>query len=173
MAAEALAEVVLSHPRAATWGCVALFASLPDEIATRPLFEALRAGGSACLLPRCLPGDSLAFARVDAWSDLSLGSLGTLEPGEGLSCASLAACDAVFVPGLAFDRGGGRLGRGRGFYDRTLANAGADMPFLCGLSYAFQVIDRVPTGALDVRVDAVACESGWHEIVGEQGETSG
>jgi len=172
-AAEALVAVVRGHPRAARWGRVALFASLPDEIGTRPLFEAFRSAGCECVFPRCVAGDSLVFARVDDWPELSPGSWGTLEPLEAAAGELLSGCDAVFVPGLAFDRSGARLGRGRGFYDRALAKLAGDVPFRCGLSYAFQVVDRVPTGPLDVRVDAVACESGWHDVVGDWGESSG
>lgn len=170
-AEQALAATVRAHPRFARAGRIGLFAALGDEIPTRLLFEDARKAGRECLFPRCLDRGLLDFARVDAWSDLAPGNLGVLEPGAGRPSEPLTRFDLLFVPGLAFDVTGGRLGRGAGYYDRTLSNVRADMPFLCGLAYAFQVVDRVPMGTGDVRVDAVACETGWLDTRGEGGES--
>jgi 5-formyltetrahydrofolate cyclo-ligase len=75
----------------------------------------------------------------------------------------LAACGLVVVPGCAFDRQGGRLGHGRGFYDRALgrlperaptqeALAEARGPVVVGVGLDLQVIATVPMGPLDVRL---------------------
>jgi 5-formyltetrahydrofolate cyclo-ligase len=93
-----------------------------------------------------------------------------LEPPGEASAALLSSCDLAFLPGVAFDRWGGRLGRGAGYYDRALSKPRAELPFLCGLSYAFQVVDRVPMGPHDIRVDAVASETAWFEACCEPGE---
>ena len=82
----------------------------------------------------------------------------------------LSSCDIAFLPGVAFDRWGGRLGRGGGYYDRVLSKARPELPFLCGLSYAFQVVDRVPMGPHDMRVDAVVSEKAWFGARSESGE---
>jgi 5-formyltetrahydrofolate cyclo-ligase len=64
----------------------------------------------------------------------------------------------LLIPLLAFDAGGGRLGYGGGFYDRTLAQ----LPdrFRLGCAFAAQQVDAVPVGPYDIRLDAVATENG-------------
>ncbi len=62
--------------------------------------------------------------------------------------------DLVIVPGIAFDRRGNRLGRGRGCYDSFLSRLPQDTPTV-GLAYDFQILPSVPTTARDVRVNRV------------------
>ena len=73
----------------------------------------------------------------------------------------LTPSDVVLLPGLAFDRRGGRLGRGGGHYDRAFASRGPG-PWLVGLGYSFQWVDEVPCDdSRDRRVDAIVTENGW------------
>jgi len=163
-----LGEVVAGTPEFAKASCIALFASLPDEIDTRPLFERARAQGRRCLLPRLVAGSRrLEFAEARRWEDLAPGEYGALAPAASRPAVALAAAALVLVPGLAFDRSGRRLGRGAGHYDRALAEcaAGAAVPVCWGVAYAAQVVDRVPTEAHDRGVDAVACEEGLLRVV--------
>jgi len=71
----------------------------------------------------------------------------------------LAAIHVVLVPGLAFDRGGGRLGRGRGYYDRLLAEL-APHCLRIGVAFAGQVVERVPRQAWDLPVGYLVTEDG-------------
>ncbi|MNG23416.1 5-formyltetrahydrofolate cyclo-ligase family protein [compost metagenome] len=81
-------------------------------------------------------------------------------------CGSGFIPDAVIVPGLAFDRQGGRLGYGAGYYDRyydqlqSYAQEGGGMPPWFGFAYEEQLIERVPTDGHDAFMDAVITESG-------------
>ena len=63
----------------------------------------------------------------------------------------------VLVPGLAFTRTGDRLGRGKGFYDRYLANYPG---IKIGLAFREQLLEDIPTEAHDVPMDLVACADG-------------
>lgn len=63
----------------------------------------------------------------------------------------------VFIPGLAFDFFGARLGRGRGWYDRLLAKL--RRATRVGLAYEFQLLDQIPVDALDERVHYLITES--------------
>lgn len=136
----------------------ALFASLRDEVSMRPLFEAIRRAGGVPWMPR-VRGDRLDFVAVRDWGDLRSGAFGVLQPFAGRAAQRLAEGDVVVLPGLAFDRTGRRLGRGQGFYDRTFASA-ARTPLLIGACYEFQLVDRVPHGSHDRRVDAIVTERG-------------
>lgn len=135
---------------------VAVYAALPDELPSRPLFEAVRAAGKRAALPR-VAGDRLEFAAVDAWEELVPGRYGVAEPRP--DAVAEAPGELVIVPGVAFDRAGHRLGRGKGFYDRTFA-PGGPAGVLVGVGYAFQVLDEVPHGPGDRRMDVVVTEAG-------------
>ncbi len=77
------------------------------------------------------------------------------------------AIAAVLVPGLAFDRFGGRLGRGRGYYDRLLSAFGP-RTLRVGIAFDQQVVHRVPTEGHDVVMTHLATPSGF-DRVGEPG----
>lgn len=166
------AEQLAALPEFQRSGRVALFASLPDEIDTRPLFDLAREAGKPCLFPRCLPGDRLEFASVAVWDDLVPGRYGVPEPPPGEPVEILGPGDLAVLPGVAFDRRGRRLGRGRGFYDRTFdrgecREAGRG-PVLVGLAAAFQVVDEVPAGPEDRPVDVIVTEAGVFWIPGAE-----
>jgi 5-formyltetrahydrofolate cyclo-ligase len=65
--------------------------------------------------------------------------------------------DLILVPGVAFSRDKHRLGRGGGFFDRLLAGRAANA-FKLAICFSFQVVDRVPTEAHDVVMDAVVID---------------
>jgi 5-formyltetrahydrofolate cyclo-ligase len=137
---------------------VALFASLGDEPPTRPLFETLRLKGVGILMPRVVPDDRLEFLPVRHWAALRPGPLGVLEPPSG-AVQELSFGDVVVVPGLAFDRRGGRLGRGKGYYDRSFPS-GLGGPRLIGYAWACRIVAEVPMGPHDRRIDALVTEFG-------------
>jgi 5-formyltetrahydrofolate cyclo-ligase len=140
---------------------VALFASLEDEPATRPIFEALRGRDRSCFFPRCRDDGGLDLVEIGAWGELEPGHYGILEPPDGRPPIAPENLDLILVPGVAFDARGGRLGRGRGFYDRVLPRAGEPgAPIVFGLAFEFQIVDRVPTGERDRPVDAILTDQG-------------
>jgi 5-formyltetrahydrofolate cyclo-ligase len=66
----------------------------------------------------------------------------------------------ALVPGVAFDVRGGRLGRGRGFYDRLLAGVSGAK---CGVAFDEQIVDAVPAGPLDIRLNCILTPTRWIE----------
>jgi 5-formyltetrahydrofolate cyclo-ligase len=80
-----------------------------------------------------------------------------LEP-EVKDWLSVDDVDLVLVPGLAFDSSGGRVGHGRGYYDKTLAQTRTGTPFKVALAFEFQIFDRVPIDPSDVRMDVLVTE---------------
>lgn len=153
-------------PEFAAARSLALYAALPDELPTDAVVAAARRAGKRLLLPRAgRPDDAapgaLTFHAVEAWDQLRPGRYGVLEPPEGAPSEPSAALELVLVPGVAFDRAGGRLGRGMGWYDRTFPpGGGASGPRLFGLAFAFQLVPAVPAGERDRRVDALVTERG-------------
>jgi 5-formyltetrahydrofolate cyclo-ligase len=139
---------------------IVLYAASPEELPTRQLLERARDEGRRCALPRVLSGRRLEFVIAPRWENLRVGRYGLLEPGEGSEVVVLADAGLVLLPGLAFDANGGRLGRGAGYYDRALADVASlpGRPPIFGLAHDWQVVDAIPLGVQDVRVDGVVTE---------------
>jgi len=144
--------------------CVALFAPLPTEPDIHPLIEEAWAQGKRVALPFMINHGAipeLDWHAVASWDEVSrLGPLGLSEPNP-LRCPRLAPAkiDCVFVPGLAFDTEGFRLGRGGGFYDSFLAQAAPTLPSI-GLFFSAQKVDRVPREPHDQSLRSVITEDG-------------
>jgi 5-formyltetrahydrofolate cyclo-ligase len=137
---------------------VALYAALPGEVPTRPLFDALIRVGVRCCFPRVTAVGGLEFAPVARWSELVAADFGVLAPDPGAPAVSLGDCDLVLVPGLAFDRRGVRLGRGKGCYDRAFPPGSAPGTPLCGVAYEVQLEESVPATSHDRAMDAIVTE---------------
>jgi 5-formyltetrahydrofolate cyclo-ligase len=145
--------------RARTVLAYAPFGSEPD---TWPLLRAVLAEGRALLLPRVdRAARRLVLHRVtDLEADLAPGTWGILEPIPARCPVVLPpAADVVLVPGVAFDRSGGRLGYGGGYYDRLLAAWPPPRPPLVAPAFELQVVAQVPLLPGDHRVDRVVTES--------------
>lgn len=131
---------------------------LTGELDPRVAMARLGSRGHPLGLPR-LDGSGQPL-RFLAWRDgdvLDAGAFGLMEPQ---ATQPELLPDLVLVPLLAFDRQGGRLGYGKGYYDRTLTKlrAGPRPPIAIGLAFADQEVEEVPTGPYDVALDAVVTE---------------
>lgn len=136
------------------------FSPLPDEPDITPLFDELWASGRTLALPR-FDAASGAYApcRVTGREELVAGRFGVLEPGPACPLIPLNQLDFTFVPGVAFDLEGRRLGRGKGFYDRLLAGVRGHK---CGVALEAQLVTEVPEEPHDVRVDSILTPTRWH-----------
>ena len=158
IAGAAAARHLLARPEIVAARRVALFAALPDEPPTREVFEALRARGRTVLFPRVAGPDALEFVAVASWGVLRPGAIGVLEPP--LAAPQIPGPgDVVVVPGLGFDRRGRRLGRGKGYYDRSFPQERRG-PLLLGYAWACRLVEEIPAGPFDRRVDGVVTELG-------------
>jgi 5-formyltetrahydrofolate cyclo-ligase len=138
-----------SHPGLRT---IAVFAALPGEV---DLSELVARHADRCWVYPRVAGDDLSFHAVrDPTADLLAGALGCREPRPTLAHAAVDRIDAFLCPGLAFDAHGGRLGRGRGFYDRMLAGARPDA-LKVGICFATQMVADTYQEPHDVRMDVV------------------
>ncbi len=155
-----VARELLRRPEVRRARTIALYAALPDELPTRPVFEWLAAPGRVLAFPEVRGVAQLRFRAVERWEQLRPGRFGVATPPPTAPDVAVADFDLVLAPGVAFDEGGRRLGRGGGYYDATFP-AGADAAPLIGLAWSFQVVERVPSGSRDRRVDAIVTERGW------------
>ncbi|MGD0746091.1 MAG: 5-formyltetrahydrofolate cyclo-ligase [Verrucomicrobiota bacterium] len=133
---------------------VLFFAPMLDEVDVWPLLEETLAGGKTATLPRFDPvsNDYLACRVQNPQIEVGPGQFGIREPKAGCAEIPLERLELILVPGVAFDLRGGRLGRGRGFYDRLLLEIHG---IKCGVAFDEQIVDAVPAGRLDVRMDFV------------------
>lgn len=159
----AAAAVAARCPVAATAATVVSgFLPIRSEISPLPLLRRLAAGGAGLALPVIAGrGQPLTMRAWTFGAPLAAGVWGIREPRDGVEVFP----DIVVVPLLAFDRHGGRLGYGGGFYDRTLRRLRAMKPVTAiGVAFAVQQIAAVPTGAWDERLDLVLTEDGTFDF---------
>jgi 5-formyltetrahydrofolate cyclo-ligase len=147
-------ERFLELPEVRQADTVMLFSTFGSEVPTRSLIERLHAQGVVVALPRIEGPDlvPIAFAPGDP---TTITSFGAEEPvgGTRLDPRSI---DVVAVPGVAFDRGGRRIGYGGGYYDRFLRGLPA---FTAAIAFGLQVMDEaLPTGRFDLPVAAIVTE---------------
>jgi 5-formyltetrahydrofolate cyclo-ligase len=155
-AARALRDAVLELPQAQMAGTIAAYYSLASEPDTHGLIYALWKRGSYVLLPLLRPDADLDWASYEGPDSLRPGPRGLAEPAEPpRGVDAVARADLVLVPALAVDRGGVRLGRGGGSYDRALARVGPGIPTIA-LLYDGELLDEVPADDHDQRVRLVA-----------------
>lgn len=152
---EALLRRFLSLPEFHSAGGLLLYASMPEEPATLPIARLALEAGKRVAFPICLTeSTSLAFYEVGAIQELSPGHYGILEP-PSVRPANPAVFPMCIVPAAAFDREGHRIGLGKGYYDRFLADY---QGFTVGLVYSGCLLPRVPRESHDMCVDAVITE---------------
>lgn len=175
-ASEALLRRLLASGLLSEARTVGLYRSLPSEAQTADLALALEQTGARVVYPvvrlgALLPGEGVLHsvdspprqlaARTLAFQPhtgpMRRGPLGVEEPAQDGPSVPLAEIDLFILPGLAADSAGHRLGRGKGYYDATLAAAPHALAVL--LLFDSGLVPDVPVGEHDVDVDAVCTES--------------
>lgn len=139
---------------------VLLYASFRSEVGTAGIIREALEAGKRVLLPK-VESDELELYEIKGARGLSRGYMGIPEPEAAGKPEDILSAGAVIVPGVAFDTLGGRLGYGKGFYDRLLSRRGErskDIP-LVGLAYEVQIYgEKLPVTAGDVPMDKIVTE---------------
>ena len=145
---------------------VAAYAPLPDEPGGSALPDELAAvlPAGGLLLPALRPDRDLDWVAYTG----TLAEGGTLRalrepPGTRLGIEAIATAEIVFVPALAVDAAGGRLGRGGGSYDRALARVRPGIPVIA-LLYSGELVPAVPTEPHDRPVTAALTPDGFVDL---------
>jgi 5-formyltetrahydrofolate cyclo-ligase len=136
---------------------VALYRAIGSEMDVEPLARALLEAGRELCLPVVTARDAaMIFRRWSPGEPLELDEAGVPAP---FPLAEVVDPDLILAPLLAFDAGGGRLGQGGGYYDRTFA-ARPDAARV-GLAYAGQEVADLPIEPHDIRLHGVLTETGY------------
>jgi 5-formyltetrahydrofolate cyclo-ligase len=146
-------------------GSALFFAPLPDEADVWPLLEDALTGKKIAALPRFdSASNGYVAGRVqNLRSEIVTGQFGIREPGASCVEIPLNRLNLVLVPGVAFDWQGRRLGRGRGFYDRLLADVDG---IKCGIAFDEQMVEEIPAGPRDIRLNFILTPTRCVEIAG-------
>lgn len=145
---------------------IAGYWSVGSEAHTRGLLGILESLGFGVSLPVVVaPGEPLVFRHWQVGDILDPGPHATFQPA---ATAALADPGLLLVPLLAFDRRGGRLGQGGGYYDRTLRTLRARRRIVAiGIAFAGQEVEEVPASPHDERLDGFVTEEGVIRCGGE------
>ncbi len=130
---------------------VLLYWSMPDEVQTHAFVN--RWHKEKTLLLPCVDGNNLRLRQYTGPECLVAGEQFGIGEPTGPEYTALDTIDLIIVPGVAFDRQGNRMGRGRGFYDRLLKTTPGALKM--GLAYNFQMLDNLPVEPHDVRMNLV------------------
>ncbi|MFI5780575.1 5-formyltetrahydrofolate cyclo-ligase [Nocardia sp. NPDC051570] len=131
---------------------VAAYVPVGGEPGSTAMLDALRAGGVRVLLPVTGPPGPLDWAEYQGPGSLYPARWGLLEPiGPRMSCAAIELAQVVLIPALAVDLRGVRLGRGVGYYDRTLPAARAQAR-LIAVVRDDELVERLPEEPHDRRM---------------------
>ena len=157
---ERIVARLMALPQLLAVRSTAFYASIRDEVQTASAIENGLAGQQRLSLP-VVVGDNLELFEIRSMDELQPGSFRVPEPSSAVrqdSARSVppSSVDLIVVPGLGFDEYGGRIGYGRGFYDRLLA--AAPQAVTVALAYECQIMEKVPMAEADVRVQFVVTE---------------
>lgn len=127
------------------------FLPMGDEMDHSPVVRWCLENKITVVTTKTLPKRQLMHLVLEDMDDLAAGVFGTRYPRSEREWRS--GYDLIIVPGLAFDKKGNRLGYGGGYYDAFLATQ--PEPLKVAVAYPFQIVDEVPVGAHDMKVDRV------------------
>ena len=160
------AAALVDHAAKLTGQNIAAYLPTGGEIDPLALMQALRRQGSVICLPVCVDEEAaMIFRRYRDGDALLPDEMGI---GAPRATAPQVTPDIVLLPLLAFDGAGHRLGRGGGFYDRTLAKLrrGGACRFI-GLAFDMQMVDKCPIAPHDEALHGVATPTQWYDFDGK------
>ena len=156
-----IVKKIRQHPRFIESQKIALYYPSFDEVS---LLDLLSEKNKEFYLPRILKNFELAFLRFKQGNPLISNAYGILEPDAKNAESTkidINHLDLIFVPLVAFDAQAHRLGRGKGYYDRSLANTREKIhrPYLIGPAFECQRVEVLPQESHDIPLDEIVTES--------------
>ena len=150
---------------------VLFYIDVRSEVRTRNDLTNALASGKKIVVPYCVEGE-LELFHLEHNDELAIGMYKILEPKNELRAVAsknvdVEEIDLIIVPGVAFDRRGGRTGHGKGYYDKMLEHARRDTP-LVALAFECQMFDEIPMQDHDVFMDKVVTEKAVYNGLGRK-----
>jgi 5-formyltetrahydrofolate cyclo-ligase len=148
---------------------VMFYVDVRTEVRTRQALPDALASGKRVVIPYCVDGE-LELFHLESMDELELGMYRILEPKAELRSVAakrtpVEKLDLILVPGVAFDRRGGRTGHGKGYYDKLLEHALSATP-LVALAFECQLFPEIPMQDHDIYMDKVVTEAAVYEGLG-------
>jgi 5-formyltetrahydrofolate cyclo-ligase len=156
-------------PEYAAAGMVMFYLDCGAEVRTQPFLPTLWQQGKQVVIPYCTP-DRLELFLLKGFEELAASRWGILEPmpelrGRADRKVEPSQLELIVTPGVAFDRRGGRIGYGKGYYDKLLRQVPPGT-FAVALSFECQIFPEVPMAPYDVYVDKIVTEAAVYEREG-------
>ena len=139
---------------------VMVYMALPQEVQTTRIIAYARRRQKRVAVPVVQGNCLVAVALPDDPAQLRRGRFGILEPSGTQVVIPPEEIGCIMVPGVAFDYRGGRLGFGKGYYDRFLSRLPATT-YRCGLAFSLQVVPCVPQAPHDICMHGIVTEQGF------------
>jgi 5-formyltetrahydrofolate cyclo-ligase len=171
-----ICDKFIAHPACCQAKTVMWYSHCRSEVRTQPALLRELVTNKRIVIPYCTKDEQghnkLGLWLLEDFTELVPGMWGILEPprqrwGEVGKEIAPEQLDCVMVPGVAFDRNGGRLGNGAGYYDRLLKRVRVDA-VLIGVCFESQLVKQVVTDAHDVAMDVVITEKAIYAGKGRQ-----
>ena len=162
---EEKSSIIQSHlyslPEYKNSSVVMFYVSTDKEVSTRAPIEKAISENKQIAIPFILKSKNIMLpCKITDFKDLNPGPLGILQPSkEKIQTVSLPSIDLIIVPGIAFDKKGNRVGRGKGFYDRFLKLANPKTPKIA-LAFSCQIAEQIPSKEYDIAMDKIITEDG-------------
>jgi 5-formyltetrahydrofolate cyclo-ligase len=136
---------------------IALYSAFNQEVDLKQLLIPSDMGAKSFYLPKVLDENTLAFVPIDENTKYIKNKYAILEPDVAFSKQiRVSDLDIIFLPLVAFDAEKHRIGMGRGYYDRALANH--QEALLIGVAYSFQQQEFILNDEWDVNLDIIITE---------------
>lgn len=168
---ETIARIVLTSEAYKNADIIFVYADFHGEVGTTTIVENALLSGKAVYFPKVISSDfadvKMDFYRVYNTFELVEAYMGIKEPTGNIERLfeydkNLDKNMLMFVPGVAFDRHGNRMGYGKGFYDTYLRDKEKIVKF--GMCFDLQIKDEIPSSSLDVKLDKLICEEGFIDV---------
>ncbi|HVJ85527.1 MAG TPA: 5-formyltetrahydrofolate cyclo-ligase [Caulifigura sp.] len=162
---------VMALPEYHAANTVMYYIDVRSEVRTRQALPDALASGKRVIIPYCVDGE-LELFHLESMDELELGMYRILEPKAELRTVAekkidVEALDLIIVPGVAFDRRGGRTGHGKGYYDKLLEHAKPSTP-LVALAFECQMFPEIPMDGHDIFMDKVVTEEAVYDGKGRK-----
>ncbi|MDA8157827.1 MAG: 5-formyltetrahydrofolate cyclo-ligase [Deltaproteobacteria bacterium] len=162
-----IAEFALDYIEANSFKNIAIYMSIKNEPRIEYVIDLNKEKKFDIFLPFCKKEDHICFNKLEDINSMRKDYFGISCPKND-NVIDEKDIDVFFVPGLAFDTSGNRVGYGKGCFDRILKNSGKS--FFVGVCYDFQLIsgDILETDDNDIGMDLVLTEKGMHSVTNLQ-----